>query len=112
MWEGVDNPNHTDGMTWLVDGMKSNTITWCTDGSYHRKCVPKMSGAGWIAYCTKTDNRMTGKFLKILDDAGSYRIENWACAQSITSSQHSACSATSNTGTPQLIVTTLSSDIQ
>jgi len=62
-------------MTWLVDGMKKNTITWCTDGSYHRKHAPKVSGAGWMAYCTRTNNNMTGSFYEISEDAGSYRGE-------------------------------------
>ena len=73
MWDGVDNPTQTDDKTWLVDGMKDNTIVWCTDGLYHRKLAPKVSGAGWMAYCTKTDNKMTGNSLEISDDAGSYR---------------------------------------
>ena len=55
--------------------MKSNTITWFTDRSYHRKYAPKVSGVGWMAYCTKTDNSMTGNFYEILEDTGSYREE-------------------------------------
>ena len=72
-WERTNITGRTDDMTWLVDGMKNNTITWCTDGSYHRKHAPKVSGAGWMAYCTKTDNSMTGNFYEISEDAGSYR---------------------------------------
>ena len=53
--------------------MKKNTITWCTDGSYHRKHTPNVSGAGRMAYCTKTNNHMTGSFCEISEDAGSYR---------------------------------------
>ena len=55
--------------------MKNNTITWCTYGSYHRKHAPKVSGAWWMAYCTKTDNSTTGNFCEISEDAGSYRGE-------------------------------------
>ena len=55
--------------------MKNNTITWCTDGSYHRKHAPKVSGAGWMAYCTNTNNMMTGNFDEISEDADSYRGE-------------------------------------
>ena len=80
MWEGVHNPHGTDDMTWLVDGIKNNTITWCTNRSYHRKLAPKVSGAVWIAYCTKTDNRMTGNFFEISDDASSYRGKQLDCA--------------------------------
>ena len=72
----MDIQNQTDGMTWLGDGMKSNGIMWCADGSYHIQCAPKISGAGCIAYCTKTDNRVTGKLFEISTDAGSYRAEN------------------------------------
>ena len=53
--------------------MKSNNIIWCTDDSCHKKFNPKVSGAGWIAYYTKTNNRTTGNFFKISADAGSYR---------------------------------------
>ena len=55
--------------------MKSNTITWFTDRSYHRKYAPKVSGVGWMAYCTKTDNSMTGNFYEISEDPGSHRVE-------------------------------------
>ena len=72
-WERDNNLNRTDNMIWLVDGMKNNTITWCTDGFYHRKHAPKVSGAGWMAYCTKTHNSMAGNFYEISDDTGFYR---------------------------------------
>ena len=62
-------------MTWLVDETKKNTITWCMGGSYHRKHAPNVSGTGWMAYCTNTDNIMTGNFYEILEDAGSYKWE-------------------------------------
>ena len=35
-------------MIYLVDRMKNNTITWCMEGSYHRNCVPRVSGTGWM----------------------------------------------------------------
>ena len=53
--------------------MKNNTITWCTDGSYHRTLTPDVSGVGWIVYYAKTNIRMTGNFFEISDDASSYR---------------------------------------
>ena len=74
-WERGNSTTRTDNMTWLVDRMKNNTITWCTDGSYHRKHAHKISGAGWMMYCTKTGNSMTGKFYEISEDAASYRGE-------------------------------------
>ena len=43
-WVEASGTNIPDDMTWLVDGTKNNTITRCTDGSYHRKHTPKVSG--------------------------------------------------------------------
>ena len=45
-WERATSTIRIDAMTWLVNEMKNNTIMWCTDGSYNRKHVPKISGAG------------------------------------------------------------------
>ena len=75
MLERNNSTKRTYNMTWLVNGMKKNTITWCTDGSYHRKHAPNVSGAGWMAYCTKTHNSMTGNLYEMSEDAGSYRGE-------------------------------------
>ena len=72
-WQEALGINRPDARTWLVDGTNNNTITWCTDGSYHRKPAPEVSGAGWMACCTKTNNNMTGSFYEISEDAGSYR---------------------------------------
>ena len=62
-------------MTWPVDIMKNNVIMWCTDGSYHRKNVPEVSGAGWMAYYTKTNNNTTGNSYEMSEDAGFYTGE-------------------------------------
>ena len=48
---------------------------WCTDISYHMKHAPKVRCAGWMAYCAKTDNSMTGNFYEMLEDTGSYSKE-------------------------------------
>jgi hypothetical protein len=33
MWEGIDAAQTTKrDLTWLVEGMKSNTLVWITDG--------------------------------------------------------------------------------
>ena len=56
--------------------MKNNTIMWCTDRSYHRNHAPKVSEAGWMAYCTKTDNSTTGNFYEISEDTGCYMGEH------------------------------------
>ena len=35
MWESIDKSQQTKhNLTWLVEGMKSNTLIWVTDGSY------------------------------------------------------------------------------
>jgi hypothetical protein len=35
MWEGIDAAQTTKSdLTWLVEGMKSNTLVWVTDGLY------------------------------------------------------------------------------
>ena len=85
-------------MTWLVNGMKkNNAITWCTDSSYHWKGAPKVSSAGWIAYFTNTDNRMTGSLFLTPYDAGYTEVNNWVCTQSITSLQFSVWSTQAKT---------------
>ena len=56
--------------------MENNTITWCTDISYHRKHAPQVSEAGcWMAYCTKRDNSMTGTLYESSEVTDSYRGE-------------------------------------
>ena len=38
MWEGIEDGQATkSNLSWLVQGMKSNTLLWVTDGSYDRK---------------------------------------------------------------------------
>jgi len=38
MWESIDKSQQTKhNLTWLVEGMKSNTLIWVTDGSYNQK---------------------------------------------------------------------------
>ncbi len=38
MWEGIDAAQTTKrDLTWLVEGMKSNTLVWVTDGLYNQK---------------------------------------------------------------------------
>ncbi len=37
-WESMDNSHQSKhNLSWLVEGMESNTLTWVTDGSYDRK---------------------------------------------------------------------------
>ena len=38
MWESIDDSQQSKhNLSWLVEGMKFNTLTWVTDGSYDRK---------------------------------------------------------------------------
>jgi hypothetical protein len=38
MWESIEESQQTKhNLTWLVEGMKSNTLIWVTDGLYDRK---------------------------------------------------------------------------
>ena len=63
--------------------MKNNTITWCAGGYSDRKCDPKVSVMGWMAYCTKIDKerRATG-ILYISPSSGIivFVLQDWALA--------------------------------
>ncbi len=73
MWEGINENQPTKyDLTWLVDGMKSNTLVWVTDGSYDRKEVADLCGVGWIIFCTKTGPRLTGTFWERSPTGSSY----------------------------------------
>jgi hypothetical protein len=52
MWEGVEDGQATkSNRSWLVLGMKLDSLLWVTDGSYDRKRAPVLSGVGWIIFC-------------------------------------------------------------
>jgi hypothetical protein len=70
MWESIDNSQQ-----WIVEGMKSNTLTWVTDGSYYRKRAADLCGVGWSIFCSKTGLRLTGSFWERSPSASSYRAE-------------------------------------
>jgi hypothetical protein len=43
MWESIDNSQQSKhNLSWLVEGMEFNTLTWVTDGSYDRKWAADM----------------------------------------------------------------------
>jgi hypothetical protein len=47
MWEEIEDGQATKhDLSWLVQGMKSNTLLWVTDGSYDRKRASVLSGIG------------------------------------------------------------------
>ena len=74
MWDSVEDP-HQD-LQWLVDGLKRNGTLLCvTDGSYHKKLAPTVSGAGWLICCTSAHKMLRGNFYEISPSASSYRGE-------------------------------------
>jgi hypothetical protein len=76
MWEGIDKSQPTKrDLTWLVEGMKSNTLVWVTDGLYDRKKAANLSGGGWIIFCSKTGLWLTGTFWERSPAASSYWVE-------------------------------------
>ena len=76
MWEGIDENQITKHeLTWIVEGMRNRTLSWVTDGSYNRKIAEKISGVGWVIFCTKTGKRLTGWFWEKSESADSYRAK-------------------------------------
>ena len=54
-WESIDDSQQTKhNLSWLVEGMKLNTLTWVTDGLYDRKRGADLCRVGWIIFCSKT----------------------------------------------------------
>ena len=62
-------------LTWLVQGVKYNTLVWVTDGSYDRKQAPLLSRVGWIIFCQDMGKRLVGFFWEKSSSASSYRAE-------------------------------------
>jgi hypothetical protein len=76
MWEGIEDGQATKrDLSWLVEGMRSNSLLWVTDGSYDRKRAPTLSGVGWIIFCQHTGKRLVGSFWEKSSSASSYRAE-------------------------------------
>jgi len=51
MWESIDDSQQSKhNLLWLVEGMKFNTLTWVTDGSYDRKRAADLCGVGWVIF--------------------------------------------------------------
>ena len=65
-------------MTSLVNRTKNNTVKWCMDVSYHRKHAQKISGSGWMAYCSKMDTGMTGNVYEMSEDQALTGENSWA----------------------------------
>jgi len=76
MWEGIDDGQDTKSdLSWLVQGLRCNSLLWVTDGSYDRKRAPTISGVGWIIFCQHTGKRLVGSFWERNPSASSYRAE-------------------------------------
>jgi hypothetical protein len=76
MWESTDDSQQSKhNLSWLVEGMKFNTLTWVADGSYDRKRAADLCGVGWVIFCSKTGTRLTGIFWERSPLASSYRAE-------------------------------------
>jgi hypothetical protein len=73
MWEGINkNQPAKLELTWLVEGMKSNTLIWVTDGSYDWKKAADLCIVGWIIFCSKTGLQLTATFWERSISASSY----------------------------------------
>jgi len=46
-----------------------------TDGSYKKKIMPALSGAGWVVYCMAYNNKRCGNFFSPSTIAGFYLAE-------------------------------------
>jgi hypothetical protein len=58
MWEGINESQPTKhNFTWMVEGMKSNTLIWVTDGLYDPKRAADLCGVSWIIFLQQ--NRTT-----------------------------------------------------
>ena len=76
MWESIDDSQQSKhNLSWLVEGMQLNTLTWVTDGSYDRKRASELCGVGWVIFCSTTGLRLTGTFWERSPSASSYRAE-------------------------------------
>ncbi len=76
MWEGVEDGQATKhDLSWLVQGMESNTLLYVTDGSYDRKRAPVLSGVGWIIFCQTTGKWLFGSFWEKSSSASFYQAE-------------------------------------
>ena len=73
MWNDVRNSG--EGVGWVLTALEGGTGIWVTDGSFMKELRTDISGAGWIFYCTKRDQKLAESFYKELAQAGLYRAE-------------------------------------
>ncbi len=76
MWDGVKDSQATKhDLSWLIQGMVTNSLFWVTDGSYDRKGAPVTSGVRWIIFCQTTGKHLVGSFWEKSPSASLYRAE-------------------------------------
>ncbi len=76
MWNRVkDSQAMKHDLSWLIQGMETNSLIWVTDGSYDRKRAPVISGVGWIIFCQTTGKHLVGLFWKKSPSASLHRAE-------------------------------------
>ncbi len=73
MWEGIDeNQSTKHDLMWLVESMRTRTLSWVMDGSYNRKIAERISGVGWVIFFLRTGKRLTGWCWERSNSADSY----------------------------------------
>ena len=76
MWDRVKDSQATKhDLSWLIQGMETNSLIWETDGLYDRKRAPVISGVGWIIFCQTTGKHLVGLFWEKSPSASLYRAE-------------------------------------
>jgi hypothetical protein len=76
MWECINKNQPTKHeLTWLVEGMKLNSLIWVMDRSNNWKKAADLCGVGWIIFCSKTGLRLTATFWERSISASSYWAE-------------------------------------
>ncbi len=76
MWEVIKPVKGTlADISWIVDGLKNESLIWVTDRSYNRKKAKDLCGVGWMIFCTNSGFRLTVTFWEQSCSARSYRAE-------------------------------------
>ena len=70
MWENVVDKDQD--LCWLADVLVKGTTVLVTDGSFDKKRVPSVSGAGWVTTCQKAKKFLWGSFYEFSRKASAY----------------------------------------
>ena len=63
MWEEIKpGKDSSDGVMWIVNGLRKGSLIWAMDGSNNRKKAVDLCSVGWIIFCTDTGFCVTGTF--------------------------------------------------